>query len=149
MTGLAVGITGTVEGSTTRQLVVLNEVLRSFTFLELHHGDAVGVDAESHGLVRRIQFQLGDSASRPRIVLHPPVKNGKRAFCQDADEEREPFEYLERDQNIVDEIDVLIAVPKDAEEQLRSGTWATVRYARKRKTVLIIRINPDGTVRFG
>jgi len=52
---------------------------------------------------------------------------------------------LERNRAIVDETDILLAAPLESEEQLRSGTWATVRYARKQhKTVLVI--FPNGIV---
>jgi outer membrane protein insertion porin family len=51
---------------------------------------------------------------------------------------------LDRNRAIVDSCDVLIACPKGPEEQ-RSGTWATVRYARKQKKRIVI-IWPDGEV---
>jgi len=62
-----------------------------------------------------------------------------------SDIRRNPKPYLERNHNIVDESELLIACPKSKEEELRSGTWATVRYARK-KGVRIILIYPDGSV---
>lgn len=39
--------------------------------------------------------------------------------------------FLKRDHRIVDVTDKLIAAPGQAAEVLRSGTWATVRYAVK------------------
>ena len=58
---------------------------------------------------------------------------------------RLPKKPLIRNRDIVRETAVLIATPEQTIEQLRSGTWATVRYARKmnRPTVLIF---PDGTL---
>ena len=38
---------------------------------------------------------------------------------------------LDRNHDIVERCDLLIATPHTVEEQLRSGTWATIRYARK------------------
>jgi predicted Rossmann fold nucleotide-binding protein DprA/Smf involved in DNA uptake len=56
---------------------------------------------------------------------------------------REPLPYLERNHAIVNESDFLIAAP-DGPETLRSGTWATVRYARKvGKRVLVIMPNGE------
>jgi hypothetical protein len=53
--------------------------------------------------------------------------------------------YLERNKDIVRESASLIAAPLQAEEQQRSGTWSTVRFARKiGKPVFLIL--PDGTV---
>jgi len=65
-----------------------------------------------------------------KIVIHPPKNPKQRAFCK-GHETREEKEYLVRDHDIVDECDLLIVVPKTRKEELRSGTWATVRYARK------------------
>jgi len=144
-----VGVTGTVKGATTRQFMVLREITESFCFSEFHHGDAIGVDAQSHAIALRLKNARAASAAPLRIVIHPPIRDAKRAFCEGADEVREMKEYLDRDQDIASEVSVLLAVPETAEEQIRSGTWSTVRYARKRAGVLIIRINPDGTVRFG
>jgi hypothetical protein len=50
-----------------------------------------------------------------------------------------------RNHRIVDMTRVLVACP-DGEERQHSGTWATVRYARKRGKWIII-VYPDGTVR--
>jgi predicted Rossmann fold nucleotide-binding protein DprA/Smf involved in DNA uptake len=56
-----------------------------------------------------------------------------------------PKAPLDRNRDIVDAAAVLIAAPKEMTETLRSGTWATVRYARKQgKQVWIVW--PDGTV---
>ena len=43
---------------------------------------------------------------------------------------------------LVDACEVLLATPKGP-EKLRSGTWATVRYARKVGKRIVI-IEPDG-----
>jgi hypothetical protein len=45
---------------------------------------------------------------------------------------------LTRNIKIVDESDILIACPKEHVHTLRSGTWATVRYAWKRKKKVIV-----------
>ena len=39
--------------------------------------------------------------------------------------------YLERNKKIVNCCDILIAAPKQINEVLRSGTWSTIRYAKK------------------
>lgn len=38
---------------------------------------------------------------------------------------------LKRNYDIVDACDILLAAPRTLTEELRSGTWATIRYARK------------------
>lgn len=46
---------------------------------------------------------------------------------------------LERNKDIVDMCDILIAVPIDPEvEEKRSGTWATIRYCRKKGKKIVI-----------
>jgi hypothetical protein len=45
---------------------------------------------------------------------------------------------LTRNRDIVDTASMLIAAPEGNAERLRSGTWATVRYARKAKKKVII-----------
>ena len=59
---------------------------------------------------------------------------------------RKPKPYLERNKDIVDETGLLIATPK-GEEIVRSGTWSTIRYARKNHKKIII-IMPNGNLRF-
>lgn len=103
--------------------------------VEVHHGDCVGVDADAN----LVAIEAGC-----RVVIHPPVELKHRAFC--GDEARragvrcltlEPLPYLVRNHAIVDATDLLVAFPAGP-EQLRSGTWSTVRYARKQgKDVLI------------
>ncbi len=53
--------------------------------------------------------------------------------------------YLARNRDIVNAADVLIAGPGGMEEIMRSGTWATVRYARKKQKPVII-VYPNGEV---
>ena len=79
-------------------------------------------------------------------IGHPPTLSRRRAFL-DYNEEREPLPYLVRNRAIVAEgIDGLIAAPKGWVEEQRSGTWATIRYARQAgRRIWIVR--PDGAVR--
>jgi hypothetical protein len=51
---------------------------------------------------------------------------------------------LDRNKMMVDDCEALIATPRLMVEELRSGTWSTIRYARKcRKPVHIVW--PDGS----
>jgi hypothetical protein len=47
------------------------------------------------------------------------------------DEVREAKPFIKRDHDIVDETEVMLATPVSREEHMRSGTWTTVRYAKK------------------
>lgn len=123
---IKLGFTGTRKGMTERQRQCLAYLLRDLRILELHHGDCVGADAQADEAARHVALMR---------VVHPPTDQKARAFCNVADDNRcttrERRPYLERNRDIVDETDVLIAAPKGMREEPRSGTWATVRYARK------------------
>jgi hypothetical protein len=146
---MILGITGTTRGTTPAQHEKLRAIMRANRatdldrgFTDVHHGDAIGVDLQAH--VIALFMKQDSDTGLPYITIHPPVNDSKRAFCKGADIICEPEEYLARDREIARCCDVLIAVPLTADEQLRSGTWATVRYARKLRRLIII-IDPDGT----
>lgn len=128
------GFTGTQRGMTMAQKYALRNLLTNGEG-EFHHGDCIGSDAEAHGIATCLGYCC---------VIHPPTNSSKRAWCN-AWVMRPMMPYLKRNHNIVDETAALIATPGEFEEQLRSGTWATVRYARKlgRKVFLIL---PDGVM---
>lgn len=128
------GFTGTQLGMTYKQGERLLLLLKRLNTAEMHHGDCIGADAEVHVMC----LDLGI-----RTVGHPPIVGDKRAFCS-FDFEHPPLPYLERDNEIVQQSEVLFAAPKEAKEQLRSGTWATIRYARKKGLPIFI-VRPDGT----
>lgn len=87
----------------------------------LHHGGCVGADDQAH----KIAVSLGI-----RTVIHPPTDNRLQSFVV-PDELRDPKPYLQRNRDIVDDTDYLIACPATEREIQRSGTWATIRYAYK------------------
>ncbi len=134
---MSIGITGTQEGMTEEQFGIIKEMMELLFMTEIHAGDCVGFDAECITLVKELRPEV-------KTVGHPCDIDEKRAFLE-YDEEREAKAPLVRNRDIVDESEYLFACPKETEEVLRSGTWATIRYARKvGKQVLII--YPDGTV---
>jgi hypothetical protein len=127
------GFTGTRHGMTEAQHA---ETKRRLVGAEkLHHGDCIGSDEQAH----EIAGELGIYR-----ISHPPKDSRLRAFC-DAEEVREPKDYLPRDYDIVDESQELIATPSTFHEVLRSGTWTTIRYATQQGKPLTI-IFPDGSV---
>jgi hypothetical protein len=54
-------------------------------------------------------------------------------------------EYLMRNEDIVEEVETLIATPRTTVPSSGSGTWWTVRFAAtvKRRTILVF---PDGSI---
>lgn len=132
---MKVGFTGTQKGITQVQEVFLSKVLVELNKrggIEFHHGDCIGADSQASMIANNIGY---------RIILHPPIISDKRAWC-DYYEARPVKDYIERNHNIVDETEILVATPK-GEEELRSGTWATIRYAKKQNKKIVI-IYPNG-----
>ena len=131
------GFTGTQNGMTPLQKKAFWQFLRGYhssnIIKEFHHGDCEGADKEAHDMA----VYLG-----VYVVVHPPENSLKRAWCSGNREEK-PLPYLKRNTEIVKACDMLIATPKEQEEVLRSGTWATIRRARKQNKPYLI-ICPEG-----
>lgn len=112
---------------------------------EIHHGCCVGADHEFHVAVIRNGIGSGEYTHGP-VHAHPCTIEAMvdRGSLELADEVHPAKPPLDRNRDIVDACDVLLACPKGPEEQ-RSGTWATVRYARKQGKRVVI-FWPDGRV---
>lgn len=125
MTTIKVGFTGTRRGMTGSQWASLTALLKAFCQrydrVEFHHGQCIGADEEAASIAKELGCW---------IVSHPPT-NQKAISNFAFDEARAPRPYLQRNNGIVNEADVVLAAPGEIEEQLRSGTWATIRYARR------------------
>lgn len=126
---MKIGMTGTRHGATESQLSWFRQSLLMLDATELHHGDCVGADAQAHQIARDLGL---------RVVGHPPIKEELRAFCE-CDELREPDDYLVRNRHIVQETEILLALPQGPEE-VRSGTWSTVRYAQSHSRRVLINL---------
>lgn len=134
---MVIGFTGTSRGMSARQQATVKYLLTELQVTALHHGDAQGADAQAHRLAKQMRI---------RLVVHPPDDPKKRAFCVGVDEQYPDRPYLERNRAIVEHSDGLIAAPKMATEVVRSGTWMTVRWARRNKRPIWI-VLPDGSFR--
>lgn len=130
---MKIGFTGTRQGMTRLQGQALKDMLCDAEG-EFHHGDCLGADHEAHDIATELHLFT---------VAHPPSDTRLRAFTV-ANRIMEPLPYLERNRNIVRATDLLIAAPREMQEEIRSGTWSTVRYARScgRRIWLFF---PDGT----
>ncbi len=136
-----VGFSGTQKGMTKSQAEAFRGLLIELYddyegISEFHHGDCIGADAEAHEYVLTA---LGYYATT--IVVHPPSNPKKRAFCKGG-EMRPAKPYLTRNGDIVKDTQILIATPGEKTEQLRSGTWSTVRFAvNNARTVYLVYTN--------
>jgi len=131
-----IGFTGTRKGMTKAQMKSLLKVLEKLKFREVHHGDCIGADKQFHNLIRLF-------FPKARIVIHPPNIPTYRAFCKGDIILPEKY-YLDRNEDIVKSSDIIIACPKEFKEVKRSGTWSTVRCARRLGKLVFV-IFPDGS----
>lgn len=132
----SIGFTGTRHGLTQLQQSTLQEVLRRLQPAQLIHGSCIGADAEAHHLTRLFLPSC-------KIIVWPCTEGGMRARL-DADVTMPLMAPLKRNKVIVHSVEILVACPQTVDEVLRSGTWSTIRYARKRG-VPVYRISPDGS----
>jgi hypothetical protein len=138
---MIIGFTGTRHGMSEQQKRCLDMIFnawKDFAGIELHHGDCIGSDAEAH--------KVAESIPRRVIIVHPPIKDDFRAYCH-SDQRQEPKDYIERDHDIVNRSDFVVAAPKGFTEEVRSGTWATIRYAKTRKIPFVV-LWPDGGISY-
>lgn len=136
---MKIGFTGTRHGMSDAQAKTLCRIIDRLKELdEFHHGDCVGADATASVLV----FALKEAAFHH---IHPAsdVDYKNRAKCV-GHFFYDPMPALQRNSEIVDACDLLVAVPEHYEEITRSGTWATIRQARKLGKPIVI-IWPDGS----
>jgi hypothetical protein len=132
---MKLGFTGSEGGMSTAQL----HTLKQFVFDEIddidefHHGCCVGADTQALLLIHGVFDSFMDRDSIATVLhYHPPADMSRASDLREFPGTwHRPRPYLDRNHDIVDACDVLIAAPKTDEEQVRSGTWATVRYARK------------------
>jgi len=132
---MMVGFAGTRDAMTLKQKATLVRLLREMAPDGFHHGCCVGSDFQAHHAALALNIP---------VHLHP-ADHPLRASCEGYATCAAPKPPLERDDDIVAVIDVLIATPRTDQAELRSGTWATIRRARRASKMVII-IRRDGTI---
>lgn len=143
-----IGVTATREGLTKAQKDALTSVLSMGNMMRdqlgrplelwLHHGRCLGGDEQAWHIARLLGY---------KTAAHPSVDAERFGWRGDTvdDVVHEALPPLERNRRIVHETRALIALPRGMQEELRSGTWATYRYARGEGHALFL-IRPDGSV---
>lgn len=131
-----VGFTGSQHAKMTR--------IQAFTVIEMlfelfdegaqfHYGCCINRDDQAARIAKTFGYKL---------MGHPPRDKSKVGSVVN-DFNYPELPYLERNHRIVDDTRLLIAAPITSYEVLRSGTWATVRFAVKRKKPGFV-VYPDG-----
>lgn len=135
-TATRIGISGTQEGLTPEQREWAQAYIARCKPAELHHGDCVGADGQIHDITRAV-------SPGTCIVIHPPDYDGKRAQ-KSGDKFRAELPYLAMNKKIVGETDLLVGFSRLPHEIQRSGTWHTIRHARKAGKPVIV-VWPNGS----
>lgn len=142
MAAISIGFTGSQKGMSKEQTATFKKSLKNLLddtgIRRFTHGDCIGSDEQAHIIVKDLPEAIG-------IDIYPPTKDSKRAFVDGYLHKFPEQPYLQRNHSIVDASDMLIATPNSYKEVMRSGTWATVRYARKQHKKIII-IYPNGAI---
>ena len=133
-----IGFTGTRNGMTQEQRNKVGQILKGVRPKEVHHGDAVGADTDFHKMSRRLKLRIHQHPSNL-----PDNLQGNNGGAAIRSKRKDP---LARNVDIVNRSKAIIATPSSMTEERRSGTWHTIRQARKQKKPLII-VFPDGTMK--
>ena len=151
-----IGFTGTRQGMTSSQLTsvmtfldkmkprkeALEESRSDPTFLKnfysAHHGCCVGSDIQFATLAKRYKFWVVGHPSSDTPIYQIPVEQ-----CS-SDELTSPKPALIRNHDIVNGRELVFATPKTLKEEIRSGTWAAIRFALKSNIPVKV-VWPDGS----
>lgn len=131
---MRVSVTGIVEVEPSAKIIVINaiiDILSLGNVTEFTTGGAYGVDS-----IAAYQAFKYDSEHNNSIFLRVCIPDGKW-YNNDTinyadDVEEVDGGYMIRNDRLVYHADILLAFPATSEEEKRSGTWATVRRARKK-----------------
>lgn len=124
-----IGFTGNRHGMSPDQKKQTMLILDRYNHIVVSHGDCIGSDTDFHNLC--LDYRNKHPNKKIDIHIFPPDITTLRAFNQ-GDVIMEPKPYLQRNLDIIKNSFELIACPIDKnKEELRSGTWSTIRQARK------------------
>ena len=134
---MIISFTGTQRGLSSYQKQQLAFHLNDFKCTELVNGACIGADEEAALIAMRNGVN--------HLTFHPSNIFNKQAkaimlFCREYGQWDDvgngvvarffpPKPPLERNRTIVESSKILLACPKEFKYTVRSGTWATIRYA--------------------
>lgn len=131
----SIGVTASREGLTDPQKNWIEDFLEGNLAYVLHHGMCKGGDIELAVLFRKYNTY---------IIAHPGHIRHMRA-ASPANDLILPWSHtLVRNRIIVNHSELILGFPK-VPYATDSGTWHTIKFAKKQKTPLFV-IGPDGSV---
>lgn len=132
---LILGVTGTRNGMTKQQKIVLETFIEKLLFEKeyteriIHHGQCVGVDVQVASLLKN-KYNF-------KVISHPPINKSLLGISQN-DEENTPKNYFSRNRDIVHDCDILLVIPKEKIHQRFGGTWYTHDYCLSQNKPLFL-----------
>lgn len=132
-----VSFTGTRNGMTDAQKSSFAEIISLLKPVCFIHGDCLGADHDAHNLTK-------EHSPETKIAIRPCFYKNMRAYCK-GDIEFPEKHPLDRNVDIVEDGELLIACPKKMTKEQTGGTWHTINFARMNNLSLIV-IWPDGTL---
>ena len=138
---MIIAFTGPRTGMSTRQQDSFTEIITTYAGyhfttsqnLLFFHGGCNGSDIEARDIALACkEYQKID------IECFPGDKDQYENNIGFDQEVHDQMPYLWRNKNMVNACNILIATPQSLVEELRSGTWSTIRYARKIKKPCLI-----------
>lgn len=145
---MKITFTGTHLGMTVQQrttvLVVVRDLLSQGEYTHGIHGCCEKADRDFHDIAWSLMLAR---------ELHPGTEDQRLWAVDHMDTQRDTVfpvpinavhPQLLRNHTMVDRGDVLVAAPRQSHEIQRSGTWATIRYARGQGRKIYI-CWPNGT----
>lgn len=133
---MKLAFTGTRKGMTERQRGIVLQLVeeRREKILSAHHGGCLGADLDFHSICLGLAL--------PVVEVWPGHVPSWRARCEETMTTKvithQVMNTLDRNWEIVHSADLLIACPESPVEQLRSGTWSTVRISSRLNVPCIV-----------
>lgn len=138
---IVLAFTATRKGITLEQIQSAHEIVSVEEPTKFLHGCAEGGDRQLHDVATPGRRELCPSRKEQfRWALDNVVEGDE---IRDIPTGKNP--EITRNRRMVDRASVLVACPESATEIQRSGTWATIRYARTLGRRIAI-ISPNGDV---
>ena len=141
---IIISFTGTQSGMTDKQQSVVKGILHGCYVSgarKVHHGMCIGADNQFHNLAVEIGFTI---FGHPGLNKFRKVWNRADVKCDITYPEKY---FLDRNLDIVNSGTILIATPKGFKEETRSGTWATIRCAKRLHKEIYI-VWPNGNTEY-
>jgi len=126
-----IGFTGPRVGMTEMQAELVKNVLRyAFNTGPVigQHGDCIGADAQFDQLCVEMDI---DTMCRPCTIASQRAYTAARIIAP-------PEHPLSRNKKIVETSSLMVSTPSTEVDELRSGTWSTIRHAQRINAPIII-----------